>query len=462
MLSQKFKTYSPQQLDVIRAALKLYRVDGSGVPGVRLSWPQVVSNVEELTDLVVENFAASSDADRAANKLAMRHAGERFRQFVDGVSKKYPEKKRELGKDLPYVVEFLMHPEVRKLNPADLENPETSMDPGRVLGEFLWEREIKPGETVEGLSGTYFTIRAGTDPVHFVALDFVGNPNETCIPVVETVQNLATGEHIQIKHGWAIFTPEQKVIVFQKAILGNDANTYYTGQLEGWGAEPAAWQLLHAGLSLPSLNSSATKVIRRYLDFAKPRGAAFRSALMDEISDDIGELTDLFIRSDDLDFQIKYEYDILKKEVETVEDGGLNFSPPNINGDSDLMKEIDKTDTVENQPELIQALVRCDLEAFTKLVEAGADINEPETGSGQTALHYAAGLVRRPELRVLTARDDLDYLIRDAKGRLPSFLALVNGTDPAMTRFLDRKESKVAAERGVMLNVFDNEPRPGL
>ena len=76
-----------------------------------------------------------------------------------------------------------------------------------------------------------------------------------------------------------------------------------------------------------------------------------------------------------------------------------------------------------------------------------------EHGTRATALHYLAGQAARPALRVLIKNDEVDYLIRDCRGRLPSKMAFVYGRDRALARLLRHKEAQQAREQGIKLTL---------
>lgn len=82
-------------------------------------------------------------------------------------------------------------------------------------------------------------------------------------------------------------------------------------------------------------------------------------------------------------------------------------------------------------------------------LENGADVNTRHPDTGATALHYAAVMRARDMLNWLAKRDGIDYLVRDNKGRLPSALAYEVADDPAIGRFLAKKQNEQARERGI-------------
>ena len=77
---------------------------------------------------------------------------------------------------------------------------------------------------------------------------------------------------------------------------------------------------------------------------------------------------------------------------------------------------------------------------------ADANVQDEE---GMTPLHYAAAYNARPCLRVLLKIGNLNYLIKDKKGRYASELAFEYGKDYAVGRLLAKKEAEQAAREGV-------------
>lgn len=80
------------------------------------------------------------------------------------------------------------------------------------------------------------------------------------------------------------------------------------------------------------------------------------------------------------------------------------------------------------------------------------NIQDPETKA--TALHYAVGYRHKDVLKWLIKFEELDYLIRDEKGRLPSAIAFEEADDPVIGHFLVKKEAQQAEERGIDLKTL--------
>ncbi|MEQ8164701.1 MAG: hypothetical protein RIC93_01350, partial [Alphaproteobacteria bacterium] len=84
----------------------------------------------------------------------------------------------------------------------------------------------------------------------------------------------------------------------------------------------------------------------------------------------------------------------------------------------------------------------------------GANVNTRHPGTGATALHYAASMKARDVINWLAKCDGIDYLIRDNKGRLPSALAYEVADDPAIGRFLVKKQNEQARAHGIDISTL--------
>jgi len=85
------------------------------------------------------------------------------------------------------------------------------------------------------------------------------------------------------------------------------------------------------------------------------------------------------------------------------------------------------------------------------IIERGFPVNYTNPRNGLTALHLVAAYKARKALRVLLKTGQLDFLIRDWEGRLPSEIAFLYGKDPAVARLLGIKERKQAKAAGIKL-----------
>lgn len=88
---------------------------------------------------------------------------------------------------------------------------------------------------------------------------------------------------------------------------------------------------------------------------------------------------------------------------------------------------------------------------LAKMWNEGFDVNKRHPVTHQTALQDLAAGDARPAIRVLLKRGDVDFLVKDHEGGLPSQLAFVFGDDPPLARVLARRERLQAQEQDVLL-----------
>jgi len=101
--------------------------------------------------------------------------------------------------------------------------------------------------------------------------------------------------------------------------------------------------------------------------------------------------------------------------------------------------------------EFIRAAEYANEEKLHGFVSAGFPVNWQEPRTGQTALHIVAAGRARAALRTLLKSADLDFLLRDHKGRLASEMASLYGEDLAVARLLGIKERQQADAQGITL-----------
>ncbi len=79
----------------------------------------------------------------------------------------------------------------------------------------------------------------------------------------------------------------------------------------------------------------------------------------------------------------------------------------------------------------------------------GDHLNVQQLETQATALHLAAASKARKVLIWLGEQEEIDYLVQDCKGRLPSTVAYEVSEDPVIGRYLAKKENEQARERGI-------------
>jgi len=443
-------SYTAPQMTMISRALGRYRKFAKGSPKDPLSWPEVATHIEERTDLEIQAFATNDPEARATNKRLVRNAGERLRQFVEGKYKTRPEEKRELENDLPYVVEFLTLDEIAMLRPEDLVDPEISLFPAAALADALWEIQVARGKGLP--DGAYASLLAAEDVAFGLTLEV--DPESATAAIAEHRFDPNTGLGIGLTHGWAVLTPEGEMLAFLKPALGPVMNRRLTLFFRPDEDHEIGSVLVREEAHAASVNAEAFACLEATLS-----GDATPKPPFTDLVDDLHALLPsghgAFCGRVD---EVEAYFDEKLEAARIIHYNKLNsfkFSREEAFGYGMDMKE----DESSCSRPLIDAVVRDDALSLTRMIADGADINAREAGSMQTALHYAAGLGRRRALRALITCADLDFLVRDARGRLPSFLADLSGGDPAITRLLDIKETLQAAERGVDLPVI-SRPAP--
>lgn len=86
-----------------------------------------------------------------------------------------------------------------------------------------------------------------------------------------------------------------------------------------------------------------------------------------------------------------------------------------------------------------------------KQLDAGVSVNAVDPMSSFTALHFAAAQRAHAMLETLLAQPDLDHIVRDGFGRLPSELAGRFADDPETANRLRNLEAAQARKQGVTL-----------
>jgi hypothetical protein len=98
---------------------------------------------------------------------------------------------------------------------------------------------------------------------------------------------------------------------------------------------------------------------------------------------------------------------------------------------------------------LLSAAQAGDRSRFFYAVQQGADINYADPRSGFTALHYAAARQIRWLINALVKHDNLNYLAKDRKRRLPSVLAFEIAGNAVIGTLLMKREIKMARQRSM-------------
>ncbi len=88
------------------------------------------------------------------------------------------------------------------------------------------------------------------------------------------------------------------------------------------------------------------------------------------------------------------------------------------------------------------------------LINSVVEINKSVAGSGGTILHVIAEEQLIDIFKVIRRRPDLNYLVKDNEGRLPSQLAMNSEEDVGLGTFLKKKEMQQARREGIDYRMY--------
>lgn len=100
------------------------------------------------------------------------------------------------------------------------------------------------------------------------------------------------------------------------------------------------------------------------------------------------------------------------------------------------------------------AAVAGELAKVEELIDSVVDINLPMGGAGGTVLHVIAECQLIDVFNVIRKRPDLNYLVKDNEGKLPSQWAMNSYEDVGLGTFLKRKEMQQARREGIDYRLF--------
>jgi len=454
---------SDPQLVIIRQALRDYHYFGSGVPGVKKPWPNILSAICELTDLVVEIDGSAEDKQlKEANQKRVYVAAENIRKFAMGVPERVSDNE-QTSKYLPYIIEFLTHESVRKLTPEVLARADISLEPARHLSEYLWDRAPKKGEEVNGLNGSYYAYRLYDKREVILHLSVKKLAHPFFFAASETAYCKRNLEVFQHKEGWGVYGPDLNVIVFLKDLELSD-NIHYEGSLD---ARPDYYQIFSKVTAISKRDDTYATSAKAFILLGAPANEEFKYNFARTSAENYSENIILFQGVVDFSAILETCRGMMKRTEDAARANGER-SKRNGEGKSGLFagkstpgKEWISVNTLPSDDkniQLIDAIKSADFEQFVYLLRNGADVNFQEPKTLLTPLHRIALLGRRDELKCIIKVEGLRYTARDAKGRLPSQLALSHGSKPAITRFLAMKEYNEGVAQGFMPTLLGDIP----
>lgn len=153
--------------------------------------------------------------------------------------------------------------------------------------------------------------------------------------------------------------------------------------------------------------------------------------------------------------------------VDPSKDALGNLSP-NIGSDTSAESQSHKDEATANSPVkeinrqdgalFLKAAERGDIRELQRYIDkVGVPVNYQDPLHQETALHIVAACRARKALRLLLKTGQINFLLRDRKGRLASEMAYLYGRDPAVARLLGIKEKKQGAAQGIKVT---RRPRP--
>lgn len=109
----------------------------------------------------------------------------------------------------------------------------------------------------------------------------------------------------------------------------------------------------------------------------------------------------------------------------------------------------EKMGTEDINEKLLKAAESGNPHRFLDLIEQGADVNYRDPSNGATALHIAAANSAILVIDKLLQHKDINFLVQDKMGRLPSALAIEVAQDSEISELLMEREIHQAKELGV-------------
>jgi len=149
---------------------------------------------------------------------------------------------------------------------------------------------------------------------------------------------------------------------------------------------------------------------------------------------------------------------LLKKSSDTVEQ---ETSPS-----SEMGEMSQKSITEMSQDQLGQELLECCFtgngDRASDLIEVGVDVNYESPNSKSRAIHLASGNSAIFVLDVLLSSKNIDLLVKDFQGRLPSALASEVACNSELTEKIMKAEMQQAIDRGIDYPslLVRNNPKP--
>lgn len=395
--------YTCFQKNLLRRELLLLHDFGTDQSIGKITWPQVIDEIATYSSLPLvdpDPVLESNYVHVQNGKLTPRGTkffSEKIRNFVCSPNKKTPKSGVSIDDLIPFIIEYLLHPDISKLTPLQLADPDIALDAGARLAKYIWDGlDNCAGNLIQE---TYSALSSFEGQINTTYFSFEKTFHPCLFSVAETKIVESTVQ--SINHGWAVNLPDNCISIYLKKIQDNKC-VRYEGHFY-----PAKINLINQQ-TIEILSQSANE---------KP------------------------IHISKVEIFTEFSYN---KNGTTFNTNSINIDrePNNLSLSGGVVKQIHSM-TKDNTGELlITAIESMDLISFERLVNEGADVNYCSPQNGLTPLHLIAWLSRREELRIISKRQDLDYLVKDNNGRDPVELAINSRGDPVILRFLSAKRSK--------------------
>lgn len=432
--------FSTGQIDLLRIGLQEYKHSvKTGNRGGDLSWECVaedIQNSDAYESVIVELFEAEKpelsyretksdfqlapeDKDKAEDRWPV--LGKKLQRFVDG-EKSRTTGRRELSEPKAWVLRVIYKFLLEK-GPLPAYFEEKGIENYSAAFALLNYFKIGKNDSAfqkRSFTGVFHAKKNTPEDVRPKELRFERFPDHSFYQVrgAFSHQTAAAPDNLKIS-GWAIVPPGDGLLLFLSARVGQDAlqRVYVTHFLQ-----------VQDG---------------RVLEFSMSTYEAQVShQSTPPIKKDHGESM-LFINS------MPVSFDRVDKVVKV-------FKKRKMRGEAArILSYAQENDREERMPkrsldiEFLYAVCEGNVSKVERLIESVTDINIRVGGTEGTALHVIAQYQLKDVFKVLRRRQDLNYLVKDNEGRLPSHVAMAAYNNVGLGLYLLRKERQQARREGI-------------
>jgi hypothetical protein len=445
--------FTEKQNDLLREGLRRYKANvATATRGGTRSWFSVAADIEAseaYEAIFVELIKADkrdlpygeatgelnitpADQDKAGDRWQI--IGKNLGRFVDGEQSRDTGKRRYITPAMwvrRVIYEFLLAQGLLPLY-FDEKDPENFFAAVALLRYFETGVDDSAFQR-HSFTGTYQARKKGYGDFCLEKLRFTQFPNHCFYTVLgwSLHQPEAAPEDHDVA-GWAIMPPGGGLLVFLKVREGEDSlhRVYVTHSIQVQHGHVQEFVLgAYEAQSSSQLSHSHKKHHAESLFFIN---------------------------------RMPISFDRTQKIVKT-------FRPRTMRGEAAPALDYDEQDDRETRMpkrsidlEFLCAVCEDNARKVERLIDSVTDINIRVGGTEGTALHVIARYQLKDVFKVLRRRQDLNYLAKDKKGRLPSSAAMEAGDDVGLGMYLLRKELQQARREGIDYRAWaiDNVLRP--